>query len=163
MPSFDIVNRVDFNEVENAIKNTKLQLSQRYDFRGVKVEMDLDQKAKKIHIVTDDKLKMEAIRETFLPIAVKRELNIKTFKWGEIEPALAGSVKRDVTVQEGLEQDTAKKIVKIIKDAKLKVQASIQGDEVRVTGKKIDDLQEVIALLKSKDLEVPLQFVNMKS
>lgn len=164
MPSFDIVNRVDFNEVENTIKNTKLQLSQRYDFRGAKVEIDLDTKEKKIHIVSDDKMKMEAIRETFLAAAAKRGLNIKTFEWKDVLNGLAGSVKRDVVVKDGLEQDMAKKITKTIKESKIKVQASIQGEEVRVNGKKIDDLQEVIALLKADaSIEVPLQFVNMKS
>lgn len=163
MPSFDIVSRVEMNEVDNTINNTLKQIATRYDFRGSKTEINLDKKTNKIHIVAEDKMKMDAIKEMMLAAAAKRGLDLKVFSFGDVEPGASGNVKRDITIKEGIEQDTAKKIVKMIKDKKLKVQASIQGDEVRVSGKKIDDLQEVITLVKSADMPVPLQYVNMKS
>ncbi len=162
VPTFDIVSRVELQEIDNAINNTKKQLAQRYDFRNVATEIDFDRKAKTIKITTADRMKMDAIRETLLNAAAKRKVEIKSFQFGDIEQAAGSTVRREVTVVEGLSQDLAKKIVKQIKDAKMKVQASIQGDEVRVTGKSIDDLQAVITMLKQADYDVPLQFVNMK-
>ncbi len=163
MPSFDIVSRVELQEVDNAINNTLKALQQRYDFRGSKFEITHDRKEKKLHILAEDKMKMEAIQETLQQNAVKRKVDLKTLKFEEPQPAAGSQLKRDVVIREGIEQDTAKKIVKMVKESKLKVQASIQGDEVRVTGKNIDDLQAVIALLNGADLDVPLQYVNMKS
>lgn len=163
MPSFDIVSRVELQEVDNAINNTLKALQQRYDFRGSKFEVVHDRKEKKIKVHAEDKMKMEAIKETLQQNAVKRKIDLKTLKFEEPQPAAGSQLKREVLIREGIEQDTAKKIVKMIKETKLKVQASIQGDEVRVSGKSIDDLQSVIALLKGSDVEVPLQFVNMKS
>jgi cyclic-di-GMP-binding protein len=163
MPSFDIVSRVDLQEIDNAINNAKKEIATRYDFRNSKTSIDFDRKEKKINIVADDKMKMDAVREILQSKAVKRNIDLKSFEFGEPQPTAHAALKREVKVKEGLEQDVAKKIVKMIKDAKLKVQASIQGEEVRVTGKQIDDLQSVMAMLRGAGLEVPLQFVNMKS
>lgn len=164
MPSFDIVSRVEFQEVDNAINNTKKAIAQRFDFRGAKAELELDKKEKKIKLVSEDNMKMEGVREMFRSAAIKRGLDLKTFKFNEQETGAAGMLKQEIVVREGLEQDVAKLIVKKIKASGLKVQASILADEVRVTGKKIDDLQSVIALLKGdEEIDVPLQFVNMKS
>ncbi len=163
MPSFDIVNRIEFHELDNAINNAKRQIEQRYDFRNSKVEIDLDAKAKTMKVAAEDRMKIEAVGEILRTCAAKRGLDLKSLKFEDSESAAGSSMKQVVKIQEGLEHDIAKKIVKMIKDAKMKVQASIQGEEVRVTGKKIDDLQAVIALLKNAELDVPLQFVNMKS
>jgi cyclic-di-GMP-binding protein len=166
MPSFDIVSRVDMQEVDNAVNNTKKALAQRFDFRGARADLDLDKKEKTLKFVTEDNMKMEAMRETFVSNAVRRGLDAKTFKFEDPEPGAAGTIKREAKIQEGLAQDIAKDIVKRIKATGLKVQASIQGEEVRVTAKKIDDLQAVITLMRgevSEELGIPLQYVNMKS
>jgi cyclic-di-GMP-binding protein len=166
MPSFDIVSRVDMQEVDNAVNNTKKALAQRFDFRGARAELDFDKKEKTLKFLTEDNMKLEAMRETFITNAVRRGLDAKTFKFEDPLPGAAGNVKREAKIQEGLSQEIAKDIVKRIKASGLKVQASIQGEEVRITGKKIDDLQAVIALMKGEagaDLGIPLQFVNMKS
>ena len=163
MPSLDIVSRVNFAELDNALNNTKKAIAARFDFRGATADLTLDVKEKKLKVVADDAGKLKGIREMFESAAVRRGIALKTFSWGETEPALAGKVKCEVKVQDGLEQDKAKSIVKLIKETKLKVQASIQGDELRVSGKKIDDLREVMRLLDGAGLGVPLQYVNMKS
>ena len=162
MPSFDVVNQLDLQEVDNTVNNTLKQIASRYDFRGSKTELTFDRKEKKLHIVAGDKMKMEAVREMLCQTASKRGLDLKSLKFEDPTPTSGGALKRDVKLLEGIEQDIARKIVKLIKDAKLKVQASIQGDQVRVTGKQIDDLQAVIALLKQHDLGIPLQYVNMQ-
>lgn len=162
MPSLDIVSRVDYQELENALNNTKKALSQRFDFRNVVYTLDLDKKEKKLKLSAEDNMKMEAIRDTLKQNAVRRGLDLKVFKFGEQQPGAGGNLKQEITLQDGLAQEISKDVVKRIKASALKVQASIQGEEVRVSGKKIDDLQAVMALLKSSDLGVPLQFVNMK-
>lgn len=163
MPSFDVVSRFNFPELDNAINNTLKAVAARFDFRGSPVEITVDKKEKKLHLTADDGGKMKGLRDMFESAAHRRSLDIKAFTWGEVLPALAGRSKCEAKIADGIEQDLAKSIVRIIKDSKLKVQASIQGDELRVNGKKIDDLQAVIALLNSSDLGIPLQYVNMKS
>ncbi len=163
MPSFDIVSRANFPELDNAINNTHKAIAARFDFRGAVAELTADPKEKKLKIVSEDSMKVRGVREMFEHAAVKRGLALKTFAWSDPEPTVAGRLKQEAKIQDGLEQDIAKSIVKIIKDSKLKVQASIQGDEVRVSGKKIDDLQAVMKMLTAAGLSVPLQFVNMKS
>ena len=139
MPSFDIVSRIDLQEVDNAVNNTLKQIATRFDFRNSKTSLTFDRKEKKLSAATDDKMKMQAVKEMFMNAAAKRKLDLKSFEFGEPLPALSGTVKSEIKIREGIDQDTAKKIVKMVKDAKIKVQASIQGDEVRVSGKKIDD------------------------
>lgn len=162
MPSFDIVNRVDLQEVDNAVNNTRKEIASRYDFRGSKTEVNFDRKEKTLSIVTEDDMKMEAVREMFLTRASKRGLDLKSFKFEEPLPTAHGHRKRNVKIIEGIEQDIAKSIVKHIKDTKLKVQASIQGAEVRVSGKQRDDLQTAMSLVREMSLTVPVQFVNFK-
>lgn len=162
MPSFDVVSRVNFAELDNALNNTKKAISQRFDFRGATAEITVDQKEKKMKLVADDATKLRGIREMFESAAVKRGIALKTFDWGENEHALGGKIKCEVKIQDGIEQEKAKQMVKLIKDSKMKVQASIQGDELRVSGKQIDDLQAVMRLLEGAGTGVPLQFVNMK-
>ncbi len=163
MPSFDIVNRIDMQDVDNAVNNAAREISQRYDFRGTHNEITLDRQGNKISFLGADKLKIEAMREIFIANAVRQKINGKTFKFKDPEPTSGGALKREVDIQEGIEKEIAQKIVKLVKDTKMKVQTAIQGEELRVTAKKIDDLQEVIAFLKEQDLEVPLQFINMRS
>jgi uncharacterized protein YajQ (UPF0234 family) len=163
MPSFDIVNKVDTQELDNAVNMTKKVISTRYDFRKSKTEIALNKKEKKIHIVTEDEMKMKAVHSELVGNLVRRKIDQKTLSYGEIEPTSKGMLKQGVDIKEGIDVDTARKIVKTVKGMKLKVQAQIQDQQVRVTGKKIDDLQTVIATLKQQELDVPLQFVNLKN
>ena len=162
MPSFDVVSRINWAELDNALNNTKKAISTRFDFRGCTAEITVVQKDKKMHIFTEDRTKQNAIREMFESAAVKRGLSLKSFDWQEPESGAEGKMKRDIKLKEGLEQEMAKQITKLIKESKLKVQASIQGEEVRVTGKQRDDLQAAMKLLTGSTLAVPLQFVNFK-
>lgn len=161
MASFDIVNRIDVQELDNAINITKKVILNRFDFRQSKTEIDLDKKEKKIHIVTEDEMKMKAIQETLIENLVKRKVDIKCLDAKEIQMAAHGMIQRELAIKEGIDPDTARAIVKMIKGQNLKVQAAIQEKQVRVTGKNIDDLQAVIRLLKASQVEVPLQFINL--
>lgn len=163
MPSFDIVNQVDLQEVDNAVNNTRKMTQTRYDFRGSKTEIELNRKDSKISILTEDNMKMKAIESELISNLVKRQVDAKSVRFGEPERAAGDLVKLDAEIIAGIDKDTARKIVKIIKETKMKVQAAIQEDQVRVTAKKIDDLQSVIALMKEQDLGVPLQYINMRS
>jgi uncharacterized protein YajQ (UPF0234 family) len=163
MPSFDIVNQIDLQEVDNAVNNVKKELATRFDFRNVPTELDLNKKDKKIDLVTGDDMKVQAIRDLLISHFTRRKVDHRVMEFGETEPTSKGQLKQSIKLVEGIDKDTAKMIVKMIKDSKLKVQASIQDDQVRVNGKKIDDLQAVIQLLRDAKLELPLQYVNMKS
>lgn len=163
MPSFDAVNQVDLQEVDNALTNTRKELETRYDFRGSKTEIQFDKKGKVIKVLTADSMKMDAIKDILIGKMIKRSVDPKCLKFGVVDGAALGQVRQEIKIAEGIEKEIAKKIVKIVKDSKIKVQASIMDEMVRVSGKQIDDLQEVIALLKGSNVEVPLQFVNFKS
>jgi hypothetical protein len=162
MPSFDIVSRVDFQEIDNAVNITKKAILSRYDFRNSKTEITLDKKEKKIHVTTEDDMKLRAVQDSLIENLVKRKVDRKFLELKEAEPAAHGMIRRELSIKEGVDTDTARNIVKMIKDRKLKVQAAIQDNQVRVTGKKIDDLQEVIQLLRASQMPIPLQFVNMQ-
>lgn len=161
MHSLDIVSRVDFAEIDNAINNTKKAVVTRFDFKNAHVEINVDKKEKKLNLVAPDG-KMAALREMFGTAAAKRGLSAMAFTWGETLPTSAGAVKCEAKIRSGLEQETSKKIVRMIKDTGLKVQASIQGEEIRLSGKQIDDLRTVMTMLQKADLDVALQYVNMK-
>ncbi len=166
MPSLDVVSRIDYSELANAINNTQKAIATRFDFRNSPVQIEVNQKDKKISMHAADEGKMKSVQEMFQSAAVKRGFSVKSFDWGEIEPArhgAMGNVKREVKLKDGLPTDMAKQIVKIIKESGLKVQASIQGEEVRLTGKQIDDLRSCMGLITGAGLEQPVQFVNMKS
>lgn len=168
MPSIDVVSRINFPELDNAINNTKKAIATRFDFRDSPVEISVNQKEKTISLHTADDGKMKAVREMFEQAAIKRGIDLKSFEWGEIEPArhgALGNVKREVKLKDGLTSENAKLISKWVKESKIKVQASIQGDEVRLTGKQIDDIRSVMAALQGGAAGVPqpLQFVNPKS
>ncbi len=163
MPSFDIVSEVDLQEVDNAINNTKKELATRYDFRGSKTTLEFDKKESKVSLHTEDEMKVRALQEMLSVNLSKRKIDPRAVEFGKAEPGQGQSVKVEIKIKQGLDRDAARDIVKLIKESKLKVQAAIQDEQVRVTGKKIDDLQDVIKMLREGAIKVPLQFVNMKS
>ena len=162
MASFDIVNEINAQEVDNAINNTLKEISTRYDFRGLHSEVTFHKKEHRIHLVAAESMKMQAIKEMVIRNFVKRGIDSKVLEFGTEEGISQAHIKMDVKLLKGINREQAKKIVKEIKTMKMKVQPQIQDDKVRVNGKKIDDLQAAIAHLKSKDMGVPLQFVNFK-
>lgn len=162
MPSFDIVNKIDAQEVDNAVNNTRKEVENRYDFRGLHTEITFNRKENNIHLVAAEEMKLNAIKEMLSRNFIKRNISPKVLDYQKPEGTSQGHLKMNVKLQEGISKEKAKEIVKEIKNLKLKVQPAIQDEQVRVTGKKIDDLQEVIRHLKSKDFGIPLQFVNMK-
>ena len=161
MAAFDIVSRVDLQEVDNAINITRKTIHSRFDFRQSKTEVDLDKKEKKIQIVTEDEMKLKAVQETLIENLVKRKVDVKCLDAKETQMAARGMVQKEIAIKEGVDADTARAIVKMIKGQNLKVQAAIQEKQVRVSGKNIDDLQAVIKMLRAGQMEIPLQFVNM--
>ena len=162
MAYFDIVSRIDLQEVDNAVNITKKAILSRYDFRGSKTEIGLDKKEKKIRVTTEDDMKMRAVQETLIENLVRRKVDRKCLDPKANEMAAHGMIQREIAIKEGVDADTARNIVKLIKEKKLKVQAAIQESQVRVTGKQIDDLQAVIQVLRGANVPVPLQFVNMQ-
>ena len=163
MPSFDIVSKVDMSELTNVINNTVREISTRYDFRNSKTTVTLDEKEKNIHIVTADNMKMDSLTDMVRNNCIKRKVDTKCLEFKQVEPTSKGMLKRDVKINEGMSKDVAREIVKLIKGLSLKVQTTIQDEQVRVTGKKIDDLQTIISAIDAKDFKIPLQHVNMKS
>jgi uncharacterized protein YajQ (UPF0234 family) len=162
MPSFDIVSKVDAQALDNAVNVTSKEITNRFDFKGSHVVIGLDKKEFKINIETEDDMKMRQLVDVLISRAHKQGISPEAFDISK-EGAQSGKVwKKEVTVKNGLKQEDAKKIVKQIKDSGLKVQASIMDDLVRVTAKKIDDLQEVIQASKNWGLGVPLQYENMR-
>ena len=161
-PSFDVVSEVDMQEVNNAINQTTKEITQRFDFKGTKSVVEVEN-GNSIKIVTEDDTRMRNIVDILQSKFIKRGVSIKNLEYGKIESAAGGMVRQSIRIKQGIEADVAKKITKDIKESKLKVQTQLQDDQVRVSGKKIDDLQAVIALLKSKDYGVELQFSNFRS
>lgn len=163
MPSFDILSKVDLQMLDNAINVVKRELDTRYDLRGTNSSIELDKKALTIKIGTEDHLKLDAIVDILLERSGKQKVDVRSYDLSK-EPEPSGKMlNRTITVKQGIARDTAKKIVKAIKDSGLKVQPQIMDDMIRVTGKKIDDLQAVMALCREQDFEIPLQFENMKA
>ena len=162
-PSFDIVSEVSMPEVANAVAQAQKEIGQRFDLKGTAAGLELKEKEKQLVLTADDDFGLKAVNDVLQGKLVKRNVPLKSFVYGKPEPAAKGTARQVVTIQQGIETEKAKEIVKAIKDAKLKVQAAIQGDPVRVTGKKRDDLQAAIALLKGKDFGLPLQFTNYRN
>jgi cyclic-di-GMP-binding protein len=164
MNSFDVTSEVDMQEVDNAINQARKEVSQRYDFKGSPASIELDQKTHTLTLIAEDKFKLGALLEILQTRMVRRNVPVKNLKPAEIEPASAGTVKQVFTLQIGIPTETAREIVKVIKDAKLKkVQASIQGDQVRVQSPSRDDLQSAIQLLRDHDFGLHLSFGNYRS
>jgi len=161
MPSFDIVFKVDLQEVDNAVNQARKEINQRFDFKGTHNEIDLENES--IVILGADDYKLTAVVDILRGKLAKRSVSPTCLDFGKKEPASHGAMRQRISLLQGIDKERGKEIVKAIKDSKLKVQAQIQEEQVRVSGKKIDDLQEVIQLLKGKDFGIDLQFVNMRS
>ena len=162
--SFDIVSEVSMQEVDNAVNQARKEIEQRYDFKGSKSEINLEKEKEKegITVLADDDYKLKAIIDILQSKFIKRGISIKSLDYGKAEAASGSMVRQVIKLKNGIPTEKAKEIIKIIKETKLKVQSQIQEEQVRVTGKNIDDLQEIIALLKGKELDIPLQFENFR-
>lgn len=163
MASFDIVSKVDTQTLDNAINTAKRELDTRYDLRGSNSTIEFDKKALTIKVGTEDHLKLDSIVDILLERSTKQKIDVKSYDLKE-EPQPSGKLLfKTIKIQNGIDREKAKKIIKAIKDMKVKVEAQIQDDQIRVNGKKFDDLQAVMAMCRTTDFEVPLQFENMKS
>jgi len=162
MPSFDVVSKINMQEVDNAVNSVHREIGNRYDFKGAKFSIELKQKENLIILTSDSEYRLEAIRDSLKVFGTKRGIDVKAFDFQKEEKAGGDMMRQEIKLRNGIEQEVAKQITKQIKDAKLKVQASIKGDEVRIDGKKRDDLQEAIALLRAGTYDIPLQFINFR-
>jgi len=160
--SFDVVSKVDLQEVLNAVQQATKEISQRFDFKGSKSSIELNKDKHEITLVSDDESKLKTVIDILQTKLVKRGVSLKALSHGKIEQAAGNTVRQLVTLQQGIPTEKAKEIVKLIKDTKMKVQAEIQKDQVRVRAKKIDDLQATITLLKGKDLGIHIEFINYR-
>ncbi len=160
--SFDITAELDAQEMKNAIEQAKKEVGNRYDFKGIKAEIDYNEKAKTITLISSSDSKAEAMMDIVISKAIKRGIPAKAINEFKCEQVGGGNTKIILSIVDVISKDDAKKIVKAIKDQKLKVQAQIRGEEVRVTGKSINDLQACIAAVKALDIDAPLSFTNLK-
>src|SRR5690348_8492659 len=161
--TFDIVSKIDLNEVSNAIQQASKEVQTRYDLKDSKSSIELNEKDNKILLASADEYKLKSVVEILGQKLVKRGVPLKGLQYGTITPASHSSVRQEITLQQGISTEKAKEIIKIIKDSKLKVQASIQSDAIRVSGKDRDVLQQAIALLRGKDFGIDMQFTNYRS
>lgn len=160
--SFDIVSKLDLQEVRNAVDQSLKEIHTRFDLKDSKSEITIEGE-EAIQLASSDEYKLDAVKQILQQKMVKRGLSLKSLTWGKLEPAAGSSVRQKVTLQQGIPTEKAKDIVKLIKESKKKAQASIQGDSVRVTGKDRDTLQEIIALLRNHDFGIDMQFTNYRS
>ena len=160
--SFDVVCEVNMQEVLNAVDQAMKEIGQRFDFKGSKSSIELDRGKGTITLISDDEMKLKSVIDILQTKLVKRGVSLKALTYGKIEPAAGNTVRQLITLQQGIPQEKAKEIVKLIKDTKLKVSAEIQKDQVRVKAKKIDNLQAIMAKLKEKDFGIALQFANYR-
>lgn len=163
MPSFDVVSEVSLQELDNAVNQTTKEISQRYDFKNSKTSLEWRAKDKQVVIVADDDYKLSAATDILQSKLVKRSVPLKNLKYETIEQATGGQVRQVITIKQGIDKEAAKKIIQVIKDSKAKVQAQLMDEQVRVTSKSIDDLQETMRTLRSASLDVDVQFTNMRS
>jgi len=159
---FDVVCNVDLQEVSNAVIQAMKEIEQRFDFKGSKSTIELDKGKALITLTSDDEIKLKSVIDILQSKLVKRSISLKALNYGKVEQAAGSMVRQVLTLQQGIPQDKAKEMVKLIKDLKLKVSAEIQKDQIRVRAKKIDDLQTIIAKLKEKDFGIALQFTNYR-
>jgi cyclic-di-GMP-binding protein len=158
--SFDIVSKTDMQEVKNAVDQSTKELAQRFDFKGSKSGITIE--GSDLIVVSDDEYKLKSVLDILQSKLVKRGVSLKALSYGPLEEALGGTVRQKIALQQGISSDKAKEIAKAIRDAKLKAQTQIQGDQVRVSSKSKDELQTVIAFLKKQDFGLPLQFINYR-
>ncbi len=163
MPSFDVVSSLDMQEIDNAVNMVKRDINNRYDFKGSTSSITLNKNDNYIIIEGDSDYQMDTIVDMLQNRAISRKVSVKALKYKDIENASGMKFRQRIELQSGISKENGKKINTLIKDMKLKVNSQIQGEQIRVTGKKIDDLQAVIGHLKGKNLDIPLQFVNMKN
>ena len=159
--SFDIVSKVDMQEVNNAVRQAMKEIETRFDFKGSKSSIELEKD--ELVVVSDDEYKLKSVIDILQGKLVKRGVPIRNLEYGKVEPAALGTVRQRIRLKQGIDQDAAKKINTIIRDSKLKVKSQIQGDQIRVSGKSRDDLQAVIRMLKEADVGIELQFTNYRS
>ena len=162
MPSLDVVSTADLQALDNAINNVKREISTRFDFKNVKSEITLDRKGKYIHIITGDDMKVKAIIDILRSQCLRFKVDLKCLDFKGIAPTPLGITKVDIKIKDGIPRETCLKIVKLIKGLKVKVQPTILDDHIRISGNKIDDLQEIMRLLMEQDYDLTLQFVNIK-
>jgi len=160
--SFDIVSQVDIHEVSNAVQQAAKELSQRFDFKGSKSSIELNKDKGEITLIAKDDYKLKSLIEILKNKLVKRNVSLKALVYGKIEKATGDTIRQVITLQQGISPEKSKDIVKLIKNMKLKVQSEIQKDQVRVRGKKLDDLQAVIQMLKEKDFDFHITFINYR-
>jgi uncharacterized protein YajQ (UPF0234 family) len=160
--SFDIVSKVDLQEVLNAVQQAMKEIGQRFDFRGSKSNIELNKDRHEITLTSDDEAKLRSVTDILQTKLVKRSVSLKALSYGKIEPAAANTVRQVVTLQQGIPVEKSKEIIKIIKDTKMKVQSEIQKDQVRVKAKKIDDLQSLMKIIREKDLGIHIEFINYR-
>ncbi len=160
--SFDIVSEIDLQEADNAVNQALKEIQQRYDFKGSNSTIELDKKTNSILVDSDNEYRLKQVVDVLESKLIKRGIGLKALTYGDVEPGTKGTARQKITLQSGIDKENAKKVTKLIKDAGLKVQAQIQDEQVRVTGKSKDDLQEVIALLREADLSFDMQFVNYR-
>jgi uncharacterized protein YajQ (UPF0234 family) len=158
--SFDVVSEFDEQELRNALDQVRREVQQRFDFKGAKV--DLEQEKTELILLTDDEFRAKVVKDLIESKAVRRNLSLKIFDWGKVEPAGGSTVKQVIKLRSGLPDDVAKKLTRMIRDEFPKVKSQIQGEAIRVSGKNKDDLQRVMGRLRELDLEVPLQFQNYR-
>jgi len=161
--TFDIVSKIDLAEVSNAIQQALKEIHNRFDLKNSKSDIQLNEKDHKVILASQDEFKLKAVNEVLQQKLVKRQVPLKGLEYGAIQPAAGSSVRQEVSLQQGISIEKAREIVKAIKESKKKVQASIQGDLVRVSGKDRDSLQEIIHLLKQHDFGIDMQFTNYRS
>ena len=162
MPSFDIVSEVNHVEIRNAVEQCNKEITNRFDFKGSDARVEINDKESSLTVFADDEFKIRQVRDVLTGKLAKRGVDIRALEPGRIETVSGNKVKEEIKVREGVEQERAKTIVKLIKDSKLKVQASIQGNAVRISGAKKDSLQETIALVRKSVTDLPLQFKNFR-
>ena len=160
--SFDIVSEVNLQEVDNAINQARKEIAQRYDFKGSRSAIDLNQKENIVTLTSDDEFKLKSVIDILQNKLIKRGVSLKALKYGTVEPSANSTVRQVVTLRVGIDRDNARVIVKLIKDTKLRVQAQIMDDQIRVSGKNKDDLQSVMSTLRSTELSFALQFTNYR-
>jgi uncharacterized protein YajQ (UPF0234 family) len=160
--SFDVVSKVNMAEVVNAVNQAQKEMETRFDFRGSKSSITLDEKEATITLIGDDEMKLSNVNDILQTKLVKRGIALRTLDYGKQEEAAGGTIRQVITLKQGIAQDKAKQISQAIRDSKLKVKSEIRGDELRVSGAKKDDLQAVIQLLRSKDFGIELQFINFR-
>lgn len=160
--SFDVVSKIEMQEVQNAVHQATKEIQTRYDFKGTKSTLTLNQSENHIMVLADDESRLRSVNDILQEKCVKRGVSLKALKFGEAEPAAQGMVRQRIDIQSGIEKEKAKEIAKFLKDTKLKVQAAIQDQQVRVSGAKKDDLQSAMAKLRENDFGIHIQFVNFR-